>query len=332
MPRPMTPSDASKAWEDRHRRALVRDNAARYEQLPDWMTPLPPRPAPDEGPDAPRDAVAHLAALFDALGANRDGITALAAEAHTAGHSFSVRVQPSMRRVAIGEALVTIWSHCATNDKAMEPLDNRARELCRALLEHVIDDPAVLQPAIPLGPVIGSLTCDQALRFNQLADTYANGDVAVMFTNSGRMYLPTLNPTGEAEQMNVNDIGDPIGDAVNLGVGEEIEGTLENIGEWRVIATRQFHPDTPTSPWAIKVGDDLRTLWVDKGTRLATILSSAMREAGVSAEIPLGGTLKVRRVEGIDTGKGNPMNDYKARYTPPARTVTVSGLSDEEPF
>jgi hypothetical protein len=62
-----------------------------------------------------------------------------------------------------------------------------------------------------------------------------------------------------------------------------------------------------------------RTLWVKKNSRLATVLGQAFKEAGLTS-IATGGVLKLRRVNDVDTGKGNPMHDFAARYTPATGT------------
>ena len=156
---------------------------------------LPPRATPDppdEGPMAEDHLVTELSFAFDALPkSNRDAITALAFEAGRAHLSFSVRTLPSQRRVDIGNGLVTCWWTCATNTQALEPVDQRAHELVRALLQHVLDDWAILQPAVPLGPTLGALTCDQATRFAELAIAFANGNCGVLFTTTRHMYLAT---------------------------------------------------------------------------------------------------------------------------------------------
>jgi hypothetical protein len=148
------------------------------------------------------------------------------------------------------------------------------------------------------------------------------------------MYLPEdpdqPTPAQETEDMDINDLAPPTGDAVSLEIGQVIEGVLEHVGDWRP-STSKFNPDRPTSPWLLVTDDgENRTLWVDKGSRLATVLGGAMREAGLK-DVQLGGRLKLGRTDDVDTGKGNPMKDYRARYTPAPQTVKLDGLDDGVP-
>jgi len=108
------------------------------------------------------------------------------------------------------------------------------------------------------------------------------------------------------------------GPAIDLDeVGQTIEGTLLAIREWRDI-TGNFGT-VSKAPFDLMVDGEERTLWVKKNSRLATVLGAAFKEAGLT-KITTGGVLKVRRVQDVPTGKGNPMKDYQAKYTPPAGT------------
>jgi hypothetical protein len=186
-PELMTPSElhaaASRRKLDAHRPTFDRIPGS----LPTWTQP----PTPDEGPIATPLAVKALAEAFAALGPYADSIKALVEEAHKAHLSFTLNGCNSQRRVAIGWGLVECWRTCVANDKALEPVDTRAHELVRAILAHVLDDDTIHQPAVPLGPALGALTCEQAAHFAQTAIAFAKCDVGVMFTTAGQMYFPT---------------------------------------------------------------------------------------------------------------------------------------------
>jgi hypothetical protein len=116
--------------------------------------------------------------------------------------------------------------------------------------------------------------------------------------------------------MDITDLATPNGTPIDLQeVGDTVEGTLQSIGDWRDIDGK-FGTVTK-APFNLKVGDEDRTLWVKKNSRLATVLGQAFKEAGLTSIAP-GGVLKIRRAPDVDTGKGNPMHDFQAKYTPPA--------------
>jgi hypothetical protein len=120
--------------------------------------------------------------------------------------------------------------------------------------------------------------------------------------------------------MDITDLATPNGAAIDLSeVGDTIEGVLVKAGGeveiWVPIDTK--FGTKLKCPFSLKVGDEDRTLWVTKGSRLATVIGNAFKEAGQTT-ITVGGVLKVRRVADVPTNKGNPMFDFQAKYTPPA--------------
>lgn len=116
--------------------------------------------------------------------------------------------------------------------------------------------------------------------------------------------------------MDITDLATPNGAAIDLTtVGDTIEGVLTSIGDWRDIKS-QFGV-VSKAPFNLKVGEEDRTLWVKKNSRLATVIGSAFKEAGLTT-IATGGVLKVRRLADVDVNKGNPMHDFQAKYIPPA--------------
>lgn len=70
----------------------------------------------------------------------------------------------------------------------------------------------------------------------------------------------------------------------------------------------------------------MRSLWVKPGA-MAGALSKALSEAGATT-IEAGGTLGMVFVEERDTGKGNPLKIYAAKYVPPAPAVDAASIFD----
>ena len=145
---------------------------------------LPARPEPpsqvDEGPII--DDASTLLAMshrFQALGEGVGIIRTLAADAAKAGYSFSITQLASVRRFEIGRALMSLIEGGCWDD-----------DLVRAVVAHVADDPAVLQPGIPLGTAIGALSADQAAQFAHLADCFGVGTLTIEFEDgTGRLML-----------------------------------------------------------------------------------------------------------------------------------------------
>lgn len=111
-----------------------------------------------EGPNATDLEQRSFAARFQRLGdAARSWIKTLAEQGNAAGHSFSVSVRPSVRRLAIGWALVVLAEEQNDDD-----------DVLRLLLAVVLGDEQ--QASVPLGAVLGALTIDQAQSLANLAD------------------------------------------------------------------------------------------------------------------------------------------------------------------
>lgn len=129
--------------------------------------------------------------------------------------------------------------------------------------------------------------------------------------------------------MDITELAAGGGTAIDLDeIGITIEGTLTSIGEWRDIKS-QFGT-VVKAPFNLTVGDEERTLWVKKSSRLATVIGQAFKDAGLTS-ITVGGTLKIRRVNDVPTNKGNPMHDFQAKYVPPTANAS-DFFGDEEPF
>jgi hypothetical protein len=109
------------------------------------------------------------------------------------------------------------------------------------------------------------------------------------------------------------------------GVGSVIEGTLNSVApEWKKIDTNFGIKEK--KPFNLTIDGEDRTLWVTKGTRLATVIGSAFKEAGLTS-LACGGVLKIRRVADVPT-KRLPMHDYQAKYTP-AAGVAITDLEED---
>ena len=126
--------------------------------------------------------------------------------------------------------------------------------------------------------------------------------------------------------MNVNDLAEPKGDAIDLHVGDKFDGIIENVGTWREVIGK-FGASTKL-PLSIVVNGETRTRWIKKGSREASVIAAAVRAAGVDALLK-GGRLQGARIDDVPTDKGNPMHDFAYRYTPPATGgVSASDLFD----
>jgi len=104
-------------------------------------------------------------------------------------------------------------------------------------------------------------------------------------------------------------------------IGAEFEAELVSIGEWREI-TGKFGVKVK-APFNLIIDGEPRTLWVPKGSRMASVIGNAFRDAGLE-RADCGGRLKMRRIADVPTDKGNPMHDFAARYTPAAKAAAVN--------
>lgn len=127
--------------------------------------------------------------------------------------------------------------------------------------------------------------------------------------------------------MDINDLAPPKGDAIDLkAVGDRFDGIIEHVGEWRMIDGKfGSHEKLPI---LIVMDGEPRTRWIKRGSREASVIAGAVRDAGAT-ELLKGGRLAVKRVDDVPTDKGNPMHDFAAKYTPP---TTGSGVSADDLF
>ncbi len=154
----------------------------------DVLTPWLPPYQPDEG-ELITFSLETLTAEYAALGELRDDIAAIAHQANEAGYPISLNQLRSERRWYIACGLIALFRTCASKPAMTDPA-HQAGELARCFVAHINDDPAAQQPGVPLGAVVGSLGAPQALAFRDLAVAFEAGQLALMFTNGGRMYLP----------------------------------------------------------------------------------------------------------------------------------------------
>ena len=73
-------------------------------------------------------------------------------------------------------------------------------------------------------------------------------------------------------------------------------------------------------------GDSGTTVWVKEGT-MARAVAKAVQDAGATS-LDEGGKLAIVFTEEQDTGKGNPLKLYEAKYEPPAKGADVSSIFD----
>lgn len=191
--RPLTPSQLYTERLTRNLRAHGGTTRRTPGQLPPRWTP----PAPTEGadfnkrPDLEVGMIANLSDAFRALPEQaRNEVAAIAADANRHGHSISVTKRATERRVFLGHALVRIAQHCSELT-AITPLGERIAELMRAFVAHACADDAVLDPAIPIGAVIGGCNHLQAHKISELAKAFTAGDLALGVRNDGVFYIPT---------------------------------------------------------------------------------------------------------------------------------------------
>jgi hypothetical protein len=101
-------------------------------------------------------------------------------------------------------------------------------------------------------------------------------------------------------------------------VGDTVAGIIE--GEPKVVETqygRRLLVD-------LKQGDRGTTLWVKEGP-MAQAVAKAVADAGVET-VAEGGKLAVVFSDEKDTGKGNPLKLFEARYEPPAGGVKIDDI------
>lgn len=129
----------------------------------------------DEGGDMTDQQHATVRAKADELPPQAKAVLgALTKQAHAAGYPFSIGAGRTIRRWHIYRALLRLAGHFG---------DDLHDDFIRATLALVL--PEAAQPAVELGPAIGSLTIDEAQRFVQAAIAVIAANPTITFDDAG---------------------------------------------------------------------------------------------------------------------------------------------------
>lgn len=129
----------------------------------------------DEGGDMTDQQHATVRAKADELPLQAKAVLgALTKQAHAAGYPFSIGAGRTIRRWHIYRALLRLAGHFG---------DDLTDDFIRATLALVL--PEAAQPAVELGPAIGSLTIDEAQRFVQAAIAVIAANPTITFDDAG---------------------------------------------------------------------------------------------------------------------------------------------------
>lgn len=138
--------------------------------------------------------------------------------------------------------------------------------------------------------------------------------------------------------MSLDDVNDLLSGSGGLPPGIKGSESFANIGDTVVMVVQGgkkvqkraygtgdpmfFADGNPMMQAAIygTVDGEERTLYCNGN--MSAAIKDAVAAAGASS-IAEGGTLKVRFDSEKDTGKGNPLKEFKAKYEPPVATVSV---------
>lgn len=129
----------------------------------------------DEGGEMTDDQHTVVRSKADALPPQAKAVLgALTKEAHAAGYPFSIGAGRTIRRWHIYRALLRLAGHFG---------DDLEVDFIRATLAMVL--PEAAQPAVELGPAIGSLTLDEAQRFVTAAIAVIRDNPTITFDDAG---------------------------------------------------------------------------------------------------------------------------------------------------
>ncbi len=129
----------------------------------------------DEGGDMTDQQHATVRAKADELPPQAKAVLgALTKQAHAAGYPFSIGAGRTIRRWHIYRALLRLAGHFG---------DDLHDDFIRATLALVL--PEAAQPAVELGPAIGSLTIDEAQRFVEAAIAVIAANPTITFDDAG---------------------------------------------------------------------------------------------------------------------------------------------------
>lgn len=135
--------------------------AAKHEEKA-AITPVAPRPTPDEGPTVAVDALRDRYVALSAVA--RTWVDAKRDEAVKAGVDFHLSGCYTSRRKSIMDGLVLLAEAEADDDDAL-----------RALVRAVVKDDLVEWPSVAPGAVVGSLSATEASAFASLCDLFVGG-------------------------------------------------------------------------------------------------------------------------------------------------------------
>lgn len=150
--------------------------------------PFPEANDPGDGGDA--DPAAVRAAMWAAEQVDqrtRPRLAAVIDEATAAGTPLSLRRGATVRRCEQAHALMVA--------AALHGLDD---EICRHTLCVATEDPAVTQPGVPLGRIVGALTIGQARMWRGLLTALHEGRSALSWTTDGHPTVIETNTTKES--------------------------------------------------------------------------------------------------------------------------------------
>lgn len=154
------------------------------------VTPEPeasaPNKMPDEGPDVDGEAIEALVTRLTAAGSEAmQWFNVMAAEAHNAGLSISLKQRRSMRRFEIARALLAAWH--AYPDGMVASFDMEA-EILRTILVHVLDTDQPMFLTTTLGAAFALCDAEQARRVADLLGCLGT-TLHIGYAEDGRVVL-----------------------------------------------------------------------------------------------------------------------------------------------
>ena len=130
--------------------------------------------------------------------------------------------------------------------------------------------------------------------------------------------------------MRANDFAPPSGTTFKFEkIGDTAEGVVTYVGGWET-SEGKFGVQTQCRI-ALDIDGDNMFIWVKEKSAMARAIADAIRDARID-ELTEGAVLKVQYSEDVDTGKGNPMKQYRAKITPGTSNGHGQALPEEEPF
>lgn len=129
--------------------------------------------------------------------------------------------------------------------------------------------------------------------------------------------------------LNADELDVPQGEAESFkAVGDKVRGRVLYIGSWRD-RVNNFGKEETVLKIVLDTADGNRSIYPTKGGTMAQAIGQAIKKAGAQ-ELRVGGDLGVKRTEGKEVGKGNPMTTFAAQYEAPKDSAAFD--DGEEPF